>query len=706
MNETKAGIALNSAPDVVTQDSGAPSLPPWLFQHREIVQNFSNSLKLRKEKIINIINHAHFIDRHLYACFGHPTYDEGILLTVSPEPCIGSSVTCNWQDQSIASLKIGDYHFQYLIIPNNGSIVVSPATVLSMNEQSLTLTLPEQSYSLDQRKTKRHGCSEIPAEIVQSGILAKGILMDFNPEGFRILITSDHSMPRQWYNPEIPAIIHLRVGNHLLFAGPCRHIRERNHSRGTELVFAPNERQIIRFQKKIIRNPRITLIPQPLASFRHPFFRKMIQREIVDISAAGFSVIEKCQDSVLMPGLIIPELSIMYAGAMNLKCCCQVIYRRCEGNQAMCGIAILDMDVPTYSQLTQLISQTSDPHAFISNNVDTENLWEFFFDAGFIYPEKYHHIQMHRAEFKKTYEKLYHGKQDIAIHFTYETDGRIFGHIAMIRAYECAWMIHHFAARPMEGHVTGFQVLKQIIHCINGLYRLPSAQMNYVMTYFRPNNRIIDRVFGGFARELNNPQGSSLDRFSYLTFHRHGSSQNLPPGWSIDDCSSMDLWKLDLYYRNVSGGLLLDAINWGKKKVGADSVGDTYARHGFIRRWNTFCLKKNGNIAAVLIVNQSNLLINLSDLINGVKVIVMDSSELTWNIIQATVFNLTQNFQTNNIPLLIYPSTFTAQRGISTEKDYDLWILNTAHFGDRYLEYMEKSFRIRLNKDHGKQASV
>ncbi|MCK7502975.1 MAG: hypothetical protein MZV70_01965 [Desulfobacterales bacterium] len=36
------------------------------------------------------------------------------------------------------------------------------------------------------------------------------------------------------------------------------------------------------------------------------------------------------------------------------------------------------------------------------------------------------------------------------------------------------------------------------------------------MTYYQPENKIIDRIFGRFVRHLNDPKKSSLDIFSYL----------------------------------------------------------------------------------------------------------------------------------------------------------------------------------------------
>ena len=91
-------------------------------------------------------------------------------------------------------------------------------------------------------------------------------------------------------------------------------------------------------------------------------------------------------------------------------------------------------------------------------------------------------------------------------------------------------MIHHHAARIMDSKRPGFMVLKQIMYYMNDMYRLPSAHMDYVMCYFRPENRFPDFVFGGFAKTLKNSQGCSMDLFSYLTYTRLSLGANFQMG--------------------------------------------------------------------------------------------------------------------------------------------------------------------------------
>ena len=106
-------------------------------------------------------------------------------------------------------------------------------------------------------------------------------------------------------------------------------------------------------------------------------------------------------------------------------------------------------------------------------------------------------------------------------------------------------------------------------------------------------------------------------------------------------------------------------------------------------------MKHKDNLAAVLIVNQSDMGINLSELLNGIKIIVIDEEHLPWSILSIAVSQLTGIYDVDKVPLLIYPSQYIENERIPFEKQYQLWTLNIT-YGNEYLEYMERKFRIRL----------
>lgn len=680
----------------VKQASGEDNkLPPWLFQHRTLTDALESAKAVKKEALTNTLNHIHFIDGYVFALLGHPKYEESVLIRAYPEPCLGSKLTCHWSNDNFAKFKPEEYKFQYVIIIDGRSLILVPAAVQEIDNKHFTIELPSLSHAVGQRQARRYPCRNVTVELIQSGFLAKGELLDFNPMGFRIRVRPEASCSFQWFNPDELATVHLRNEQQILFSGACKCIRQQDRLREREIVLTPSGEGFNRFKKSKVRNPRQQLQPSPVIIFNHPLLGKRVQIEVSDISTSGLSVHEKADEGVLMPGMIIPNLTINLAGALAVRCDAQVIYRIKEDEKSVrIGLAILDMNIDTYSRLTHILTNSMDPHCYTSKDVDMDALWEFFFESGFLYPTKYRLIQSYRENFKKTYQKLYQQTPEIARYFTYQRNAQIYGHIAVVRAYERAWLIQHHSSRAMENKRPGFLVLKQIMHYLNDIYRLPSAKMQYAMTYFQPKNKIPERIFGGFTKALKNIHGSSLDLFSYLPYTKLSLGTRLPEGWSLKECSTSDLWELNQFYTHYSGGLLLDALGFDQEVSDDQSLEETYSRLGFLRKLKAYSLVYRSKLNAVLIVEKSDMGLNLSELLNGIKVMVTEPDNLPWNVLSIAISQLTSDYPIERVPILFYPLEYVKIKNIPYEKQYCLWIMDV-QYANEYMEYMQRKFRIR-----------
>ena len=236
-------------------------------------------------------------------------------------------------------------------------------------------------------------------------------------------------------------------------------------------------------------------------------------------------------------------------------------------------------------------------------------------------------------------------------------------------------------------------VLKQMMHYLNDMCRLPSAKMDYVMCYFRPENKFPNLVFGGFARALNNKRGCSTDLFAYLPYTSLSLGTELPKGWSLEECSRQDLWELKRFYRHYSGGLLLDALGLNQEGSAEERLDVVYKKVGFHRKLKAYSLRQQGELGAVLIVNQSDLGLNFSELLNGIKILVTNPEALPWNVLSTAVAKLTAGYDTEKVPILFYPFEYVQAEDIPYEKRYQLWTLNV-RYGQEYMEFMQRKFKI------------
>ena len=215
------------------------------------------------------------------------------------------------------------------------------------------------------------------------------------------------------------------------------------------------------------------------------------------------------------------------------------------------------------------------------------------------------------------------------------------------------------------------------------------------MAYFRSNNEAMDYIFGDFARALDNPQKCSLDLFSYLMFPKGSINTELPSNWVLQECSRLDFWKLRLFYKHHSGGLLIDILGSEKEYLDGESLKESYSKLGFHRKCKIYSLKHKGNLTAVLVVNQSNLGLNLSELLNGITAIVTDPEGLPWEVLSLAAGQLANVYHLDRIPLLIYPSDYLEVRNIPYDKQYQLW-LGDMRYTEKFLGYMQRRFRTKI----------
>ncbi len=662
------------------------------FRHQELLNSPATGHPWDQKKLVNKLNHLNFIDSFVFLIVREKNSGIFYLLKAYPQPCVKDELICRVNAQSFLS-NVVYYSIEYLMIDDGLNATLAPVNCISAHHNIIKLSLPEHCQIKKLHKTRRYYCKDVSCELVQDSFKARGILIDFTPTAFSILL--DTLPDAESFLDDKRVELTLFYGNKILFTGPCNIIRNSINS-DKLVVLTPEIAHLERFPKRKMRNPRHVIKPSFILRFNHPLFQKKIERDIQDISTAGFSIIDSPEEEVLIPGLHIPEATIVYAGVLKIPCSIQVLYRREDKNNncVYFGLTITDMDLKSYTNLNHILGTYVDGNARVSTEVDMDALWEFFFDTGFIYGDKYQHLYSYRKDFKNIYEKLYLNSPDIAKHFIYEKNGTIYGHIAMIHAYKYSWLIHHFNARQMGSRLPGITVLKQLTQFISHFMRIDSFGMNHVMTYYQPSNKVIDGLFGSFARRLNNPRGSSLDFFSYILFKNQKKIDPLPANWYLKTTTDSTIKILTEYYDSCSGGLLINALGLNEN---LDSFFSTFSKSGFKRNYFSYCLFYRDKPLVFFIINQSNMGINLSDLLNCIKIIILDY-DIDWEKIILAVNNLSVHFQEINIPLLIFPSDYLSFHNIKTDKNYTLWILNlkTDYFSDDYLSFMNKLMRLHL----------
>lgn len=644
--------------------------------------------------LVNKLNYLNFQNSTILINLKHTKYNRVISLNARPNPCLGDRLDCIWTETTEIHRELKSYEFENFLITYGRKSLLVKSKLISINEKGISLRLPETCYEITSHKMARYSCENITVQLIQNSTSFSGFLVNFNVLCFHAEVAAVPPQTFQWINPESHVYIIFSNSVETIYSGNCK-ILNQTYSRKTRtFVLEPIKQRISRFKPKEFPSIRQQVTPSPDMVFRHPLTGKIVNLKVFDISGSGFSVKEDENDSVLLPGMIIPELELRLANTLKFQCKAQVVNRTfCEPQEksrVKCGLVILDMDIEDHVNLLGYMQQSRDSKSYLCTEVDMDVLWNFFFETGFIYPEKYAFIQANKEEIKETYRKLYTQNPNIARHFIYQDKGVILGHMAMLRFYENTWLVHHHAANTSASHAAGLVVLNQIGRFINDSHYLYSIHLNFLICYFRPENRFPNHVFGGGAKSIGDPKGCSIDPFAYFHYQKTSDHESdLPKLWELTEVKSEDLLDLASFYEEASGGLLIHALDLEPGINNYEGLSKVYQRLGFKRERNLYALKKDGGLKAVIMANISNIGLNMSDLTNCIKVIILDHDDFPANIFYSMLSLLSAKYVQERIPILLYPVNYAEKQSLSYEKIYNMWILSM-EYTDHYFKYLKR----------------
>lgn len=650
-----------------------------------------------RKALVNRLNYLNFKDGMIQVNLLHPRYDHVLSFSARPMPCLGGSLECFWAENTDLPENLSAYTLKNFLITDEKKLLQVTPTLVHMDDNSISVDLPDTCSEIHLRANKRYDCRDINVQVLQNGAVFHGRLINYTPTSFQVELTAEPPQTFHWINQDASAVVVFANGQQTLYSGPCRFVKQSAGQQKCLFLLAPVANRIQRFKPKNYRSNRHKLKPSPNVMFLHPLTGKQIDLKIHDLSGSGFSILEQKDDTQLMSGLVIPELELVFGDGGRITCQAQVVYQR-SGSVAgrsvrLSGLAFLDMKLTDHVRLMSILQQVWDENAYLCNRVDPEALWKFFFEAGFIYPQKYIGIQAKKKEFRETYQKLYTENPEVARHFIYQENGAILGHMAMLRMYSNSWLIHHHAAVKEEAKRAGLMVLHQIGRSINDSHSLYSAHMNYVMCYFQPENRFSKRMFGGVAAHYDNTRGCSLDTFAYFHFrHNFERPWNLSAPWSLTRTEQQDLLEVASFYEQKSDGLMLKALDLEPETLFSDELQEQFQSLGFNRERHVYSLKKNGGLKALILINLSDLGLNFSSLTNSIKVIVVDQDDMPKETLNLMLALLSVKFELDEPPVLLFPQEYAEKNQLAFEKSYQMWVLNCQDT-DPYFEFCEKTFK-------------
>ena len=647
---------------------------------------------LRRKYLINTLNHLNFCGAAVDVVFQHREYAHLRTLKAIPEPCSSERCDFIWSDSTVAPARLEGYRLESIRIEQEGERILIYPEESIQGSGGISVELPKTAVVRDVDPGATEGSQGIEACLLQSGIRLQGELVSFSDT--RCVAAFREDSAARWIEEANEVYLELEKENESIYSGSCR-IDSSFTSQGRRcyaLILPTDAAQ--RYIARHYRSSRSSFQMSPRCRFFHPLSGRSIERRILELSGSGFSYDEESGSSRLPVGIIIPELELHFPEYSAITVVAQVIHRTTNEGKTHYGFCLLDIEPQDHLIVLSLVHQSFNVHASLCKKVDLDRLWRFFFESGFIYPNKYALLKEQKQKIRLSFERLYSRRNNLARHFIYQKEDTILGHLSMVRFYERTWLLHHHASSGRKGENAGIHVLNQVGSYVNDSCRFEKMNLEYLMCYYRPENHFPNRIFGGLAEYTGNKKTCSVDEVAY-----YRSPSTVPPTksplWELAVPSEDEYTLAALHYEEQSGGLLFEALNlppYARPESSNAGVLAAYEELGIRRAVRVRVLRHNGRLAAFFIVSVSDPGINLSELTNSITAIVIRRELVSRELFEEAVSSLVEEMENPGIPVLVFPRKAADSLGIPYEKCYHLWVMDTG-IGDTYFEHIQSILR-------------
>ena len=654
-------------------------------------ENVAQLRSIRQNQLLNQINALHYQKAPLIICMQHKSHNHCVYLKADPDPVTDVNIAATWiKDESFpGSLSL--FNLVKIILNTNQGPYEFKPEISRISDRTINFMVPKIAVESGIRKQIRFTCTEqeVSVTLNQDAIVFSGKVLDYSVNGILVELYTGKDLTFNWLNNNSPAMLTIQSKNNPVYTGQVT-LSPRGHG---QYLLIPNMEATQRYTPRKYRSRRQKLVPSPDLLFNHPITGKKVRLKISDLSGLGFSVNEKTTRSTLIPGLLIRNAKISFTNNLIIPCMAQVIY--CEPDEkepgtVHIGCAILDINIQNHLQLINFIQQAQNSSTYISNQIDPEDLFDFFFESGFLYPKKYAELASKREEMMQSYLALYQDGVDISRHFTYQHQGQIFGHFSSLRVYRQTWMNQHHAA--LRSQRAGLQVVRAISEYMNDSYQLNPTNIKYIIGYYRAANKFPQHYFGDFVQKITNKKISSLDCLSYVNEARKfvGSPTELSSGWVLEPVTISDLTEFYGYYQNTSGGLLPEGLDLIPEEFGDQTLSETYKNCGLTRKRELHVLRYQGNPKVLIDIQSSDFGLNLSEITNAITIYLIDPSPDYFDMICFAILKFAMQQDKMSDPVMAFPSNYLDSCGFHVDKEYTLWCLDISLGSEPYMDWMNR----------------
>jgi hypothetical protein len=360
---------------------------------------------------------------------------------------------------------------------------------------------------------------------------------------------------------------------------------------------------------------------------RSPFEGTSFKAPALDINSSGISFAVDSRRSVLPVGTTLDPLLLVFPDGRRIslrgrvRSLAPLPNTADEPSRLRCGVEFESLPDSARSFLADDVVRSARPSLANSHGLDFAKLWSFLSDSGFLYPEKLDELGPALPQIEQTFTRLLDGEPNHLLKtIVCQRDGELLGHISTLRLYRRTWLIQHLASRRQVEALFAAEVLN--LGLIEYLEQIP--QLEWCRVFFRPNNRWPARVFGTFARRLNEPLLSDLREYSYYVGATAGTPHRVDRSLRLVPAQRQHLEEVQRFFLATGRVIALQADDLSLERLLLDEVDGLYGESGLQRKREIIVAERGSALLGFALLEISSAGLNLSELTNHFSVHVME----------------------------------------------------------------------------------
>ncbi len=414
-------------------------------------------------------------------------------------------------------------------------------------------------------------------------------------------------------------------------------------------------------------------------------------RMVRDLSSTGFSLDVDPLTDVCPPGTVFHRVTLRIAGQeFTCRGLVKNLTRIAGTKEARCGVVFQDMDEPTRVRLSDQIVSSRYPGLVDGCRFSFDQLWQFFLDTRFVYPEKQANMAPLLPEIRRTIEAA-NGRPTPLFKSTIAVDeGTIVGHISSLRVYDRSWMSQHLAASAGRhaGSLLNFGQLEVFDQ---------NPDLEYFKCFFRPENKWPARMFGTFAKTVKDARLSDLRSYAYFVVPLTVAVE-APTDIEVVEAAEDELAIVERYFVGRERGLLLSSDNLTRRALTLAELNAAYKKIGLQRRRRVLIAWRKGVPLGFALAEVSSPGLNFSELLSAFQLVVLKQGEsAAAQVRRALLGSVLSIYRQAGRPAAIGLCPIEdrvgwEEVGLSTHKVYTMWTCHRA-LVQRFVDHVDRMVR-------------